>query len=577
MAGWSSFNSSSCSYIDVDVKVSDECEERLKRLFDQALLIFLEEEGNNNKPLPAILGEGKTVDLFKLFVLVREREGFDSVSRKGLWDSVAERLGLDSSVSPSLRLVYSKYLDRMEKWALEKSRIVNWDDGDSKKKGCYGGMLHELGDGLKGLLENGKCPKRNRAMAFGCRHVEESGSEFHSPGKRFRECDLDDEEEVGTSCVVLSDDSEEEGLGKQETLQGMLEWVTLVALCPHDPSIGVIPHCSKWKEYTGNECWIQVTRAKKALLVQRGNSELRYQNSPFLQGNQTMHPSMYEDDRRSTGRLRHNIRRPHLSKPQCNKSPVSLTKSGTSHCRELISACESTTRERTDLIAGTSGAMDLQVHSNAVKEPNKPEIPRRYVALGRHYQARVDEWTGGSGLDSDTKWLGTRIWPLENKEVLDRSLGKGRTDCCSCDIHTSGSVECIRFHIAEKRMELKRDLGDVFFHWRFNQMGEEMSLRWTEREEKMFKKLMVSDPQSFWENAAKCFRGKKREQLVSYYFNVFLINRRRYQNRVTPRNVDSDDEGTFGCVGNSFGRDAVTLIGSDIMICSQNSQCNDFD
>ncbi|CAF1744460.1 hypothetical protein Bca4012_043780 [Brassica carinata] len=563
MAGWSSFNSTSCSYIDVEVEVSDECEERLKRLFDQALLIFLEEEGNN-RPLPAVIGEGKTVDLFKLFVLVRERGGFDSVSRKGLWDSVVERLGLDCSVSPSLRLVYSKYLDRMEKWAVEKSRIVNWDDGDSKKKGCYGGLLHELGDGFKGLLENGKCPKRNRAMSFGCRHVEESGSEFHSPRKRFRECEDDDDEEVGTSCVVLSDDSEEEGLVKQETLQGMLKWLTLVALCPHDPSIGVIPHCSKWKEYTGSECWIQVTRAKNALLVQ---------NSSFL-GNQTMHPSMYEDDRsRSTGRLRYSIRRPNLSKPQCSESPVSLTKSGSSHCRELISVCESTT----DLVAGTSGATDLQVFSNAVKERNKPEIPRRYVAVGRHYQARVDEWTEGSGLDSDTKWLGTRIWPLENREFVDRGLGKGRPDCCSCEIRTSGSVECIRFHIAEKRMELKRDLGDVFFHWRFNQMGEEVSLRWTEREEKMFKKLMVSDSQSFWENAAKCFRGKKREQLLSYYFNVFLINRRRYQNRVTPRNVDSDDEGTFGCVGNSFGRDAVTLIGSDIMICSQNSQCNDFD
>ncbi|KAG2330462.1 hypothetical protein Bca4012_019948 [Brassica carinata] len=44
----------------------------------------------------------------------------------------------------------------------------------------------------------------------------------------------------------------------------------------------------------------------------------------------------------------------------------------------------------------------------------------------------------------------------------------------------SGSVEYTIFHIAEKRMELNCDLGDVFFHWRFNQMGEEVSLRWTE-------------------------------------------------------------------------------------------------
>lgn len=290
-----------------------------------------------------------------------------------------------------------------------------------------------------------------------------------------------------------------------------------------------------------------------------------------------MHPSMYEDDRKSTGRLRCSIRRPHLSKPSSsscsNGSLVSLTKSGSNNA--------GTSGATTDLAAGTTGATDLQVYSNAITEPNKPEIPRRYVAVGRHFQARVDEWTE-SDLDSDTKWLGTCIWPLESKEALDHTLGndligKGSPDCCSCDIPLSGSVECIRFHIAEKRMELKRDLGDVFFHWRFNQMGEEVSLRWTEREEKRFKEMMISDSQCFWENAVKCFRGKKREQLVSYYFNVFLINRRRYQNRVTPRHIDSDDEGAFGSVGNSFGRDAVTSFGSDIMICSQNSQCNDFD
>lgn len=291
MAGWSSFNNnSSCSYIDVEIDVFDECEERLKRLFDQALLVFLEEE-DNNRPLPVILGDGETVDLFKLFVLVREREGFDSVSRKGLWESVAEQLGLDCSVSPSLRLIYSKYLDRMEKWAMEKSRIVNWDNRESKKKGCHGGLLHELGAGFKGLLENGKCGKRNRAMVFGCKHIEELGSEIHMPRKRFRESssDEDDVEELEVSCVVLSDDSEcdeEEGLDfsseKQGDLPEMLKWLTLVARCPHDPSIGVIPHWSKWKQYTGNECWIQVTRAKKALLVQRDDLESRYQNAPLL-------------------------------------------------------------------------------------------------------------------------------------------------------------------------------------------------------------------------------------------------------------------------------------------------------
>lgn len=295
-----------------------------------------------------------------------------------------------------------------------------------------------------------------------------------------------------------------------------------------------------------------------------------------------MHPSMYEDDRKSTGRLRYSIRRPRLSKDCssscCNGRLVSLTKSGsTTNCKELTK-----THERADLIAGTSGATDLQVYSNAITGSKETENPRRYVSVGRHYQARVNERTE-CGLDSDTKWLGTRVWPLENEEALDDDtlgndmIGKGRPDCCSCDILVSGSVECIRFHIAEKRMELKRDLGDVFFHWRFNKMGEEVSLRWSEREEKKFKEMMISDPECFWQNAKRSFRGKKREELVSYYFNVFLINRRRYQNRVTPRQIDSDDEENFGTIGNSFGRDAVTSFGSDIMICSQNNQCNDLD
>lgn len=34
MVGWLSFNSILCLYIDVEVEVFDECEERLKRLFD---------------------------------------------------------------------------------------------------------------------------------------------------------------------------------------------------------------------------------------------------------------------------------------------------------------------------------------------------------------------------------------------------------------------------------------------------------------------------------------------------------------------------------------------------------------
>ncbi|XP_010434986.1 PREDICTED: AT-rich interactive domain-containing protein 2-like [Camelina sativa] len=532
MAGCSGSNFSSGPYIDVRVEYLNECENRLKKLFRQALLFFLEEEANG-KPLPVILGNGKKVNLFKLFVFVCEIDGFDSVSWNGLWELVAEKLGLDSSVSPTLRLVYSKYLNRLEKWVMENSRKVKLEDPVVRKIGSYVGLLHELGFGLKSFLENGKRQKRNRAVALGCKNIEES---HHR--KKLRHDN--NNEGVGTSCPVVSDASVV-CLEQQVDIPEMLKWLTSVAISPHDPSIGVIPHSWKWKKFTGKEYYIQVIKAKNALLLQRHNAAVRFTYSPLM-GNLTVHPSMYDDQRPSLGSLRYSTRNPKVSKHQ-------------SSGREVI--------------AGTCRATGLQV-------PKQPQFPRRNVGVGPRYQAVVDEWTE-PGLESDSKWLGTRVWPpLENNEAVEDLVGKGRAKSCSCDTLISNSVECIRFHIAENRMELRRDLGDVFFHWRFNQMGEEVSLRWTEREEKKFKMMMISNPKSLWKNAARLFRGKNREELVHYYFNVFLINRRRYQNRVTPRHIDSDDDSeSFGSVGPSYGRSAVTSPDSDIMICSQNSQCGE--
>ncbi|XP_010455546.1 PREDICTED: AT-rich interactive domain-containing protein 2-like [Camelina sativa] len=525
MAGCSGSNYSSGPYIDVKVEYLNECEDRLRRLFGQTLWFFLDEE-TNGKPLPVTLGNGEKVDLFKLFVFVCERDGFDSVSRNGLWDVVAEKLGLDSSVYPSLILVYSKYLIGLETWVVENSRKVKLADPVVRKIGSYVGLLHELGFGLKSWLEKGKCQKRNKAVALGCKDIEES---HHRKKLRHH-----NNNGVGTSSLVVSDPSVV-CFEEQVDIPKMLKWLTSVARSPHDPS--------NWKEFTGKEYYNQVIKAKNALLVQRNNAAIRYNYSPLM-GNQTVHPSMYDDERPSLGKLRYSTRNPKVSKHH-------------SSGREVI--------------AGTSRATGLQV-------PKQPQFPRRNVGVGPRYQAVVDEWTE-TGLESDTKWLGTRLWPpLENNEAVDGLIGKGREMSCSCDTLISNSVECIRFHIAEKRVELKRDIGDVFFHWRFHRMGEEVSLRWTEREENKFKVKMISNPQSFWQKAAKFFPKKKREELVDYYFNVFLINRRRYQNRVTPRQIDSDDDSeSFGSVGPSFGRSAVTSPGSDIMICSQNSQSEVID
>jgi hypothetical protein len=109
-----------------------------------------------------------------------------------------------------------------------------------------------------------------------------------------------------------------------------------------------------------------------------------------------------------------------------------------------------------------------------------------------------------------------------------------------------GSVECVRLHIIEKRSKLKLELGVAFYQWSLDKVGEEVGRWWTQQEQKKFKDAVKSNPASldrfFWDNIFKTFPKKSRENLVSYYFNVFLLQRRAYQNRHTPDNIDSDDE-----------------------------------
>lgn len=72
-----------------------------------------------------MLGSGQSVDLLKLYWLMREKGGYDVVSENGLWDYVAKESGLDSGISS--KLIYPKYLDALHKW-LQR----NVEDKDSK-------------------------------------------------------------------------------------------------------------------------------------------------------------------------------------------------------------------------------------------------------------------------------------------------------------------------------------------------------------------------------------------------------------------------------------------------------------
>jgi hypothetical protein len=70
---------------------------------------------------------------------------------------------------------------------------------------------------------------------------------------------------------------------------------------------------------------------------------------------------------------------------------------------------------------------------------------------------------------SDPKWLGTQVWPVKDDSEPSTKTDldvRGRRGKCSCDIQ--GSVDCVRFLIAENRMKLKLELGSAFYHWGFD-------------------------------------------------------------------------------------------------------------
>jgi len=181
-------------------------------------------------------------------------------------------------------------------------------------------------------------------------------------------------------------------------------------------------------------------------------------------------------------------------------------------------------------------------------------VPQKtdWIRLGKSYQAVVPDWRGTASVYSndsdDFKFLGTRIWPLEkkgNRLLIERDpICKGRQDSCGCQ--SPGSIECVRFHVREKRNRLKLELGPAFYSWRFDHMGEEVAASWTEKEQRKFKSVLHLNAPSLgkklWEQLYLSFPNKGRKNIQSYYFNVFLLRRRSHQNRVTPESIDSDSD-----------------------------------
>lgn len=292
------------------------------------------------------------------------------------------------------------------------------------------------------------------------------------------------------------------------------------------------------------------------LVLEHILESLDLNNFRTLQKKQKMHPSMYDDDQCGSERLR------------CSQ--------------RLLFAKDSSRKawEQVGLESYSSGCRsdedfaDKQCDSTADSATFLGQYHRqKRIPMGPLFQAEIPEFCRAD-YESDSKWLGTKIWPLDkteqNKSLIERDpIGKGRQESCGCQF--PGSIECVRFHVKEKRVKVKLELGSAFYRWKFDGMGEDVALSWTKEDKNKFQHIVESNRLSsekyFWDELFKFFPRKGREALVSYYFNVFLLQRRGQQNRSSTSNIDSDDEESeFGPIANRFGQLAAKSPGS--IFCS---------
>ncbi|RWW12737.1 hypothetical protein BHE74_00012837 [Ensete ventricosum] len=144
------------------------------------------------------------------------------------------------------------------------------------------------------------------------------------------------------------------------------------------------------------------------------------------------------------------------------------------------------------------------------------------------------------------KWLGAPVMPMPDSTLLasDGVVLHHNTDCSCPD---EGSIRCLRQHVMEAREKLMRKLGhERFVGLGFSDMGEVVGQKWTEEEEQLFHEVVLSNPASlgknFWEKLPQVFPARSSKELVSYYFNVYMLRKRAAQNRLEPLHVDSDND-----------------------------------
>ncbi|XP_076900822.1 uncharacterized protein LOC143555075 isoform X2 [Bidens hawaiensis] len=184
--------------------------------------------------------------------------------------------------------------------------------------------------------------------------------------------------------------------------------------------------------------------------------------------------------------------------------------------------------------------------------------PRKEIPVGPNHQGDVPEFDPKMAKEYHqhgemAHLLGVCVIPTYNS-IFDSSSDT-QTDC-KCSDH--GSIRCVQQHVKEARLKLKERYGEEkFVAFGMLDMGEEVASRWSEDEERLYHAVVYSNPVSvgrmFWKQLSVAFPSRTKKELVSYYFNVFILRRRAVQNRSRFLDIDSDDDEWCGSYAGSFG------------------------